>query len=398
MNMNQAKTVCELTMVSGLVPLMVGVAGVGKSDIVKTIAKDLGAEYVNIDANLLGEGEIGGLPIASEDKKSLIYVPHNKLARANELAKRGKKVVLFIDELNRAQQSVQSELMNLVLNREINGLQLHKNIMLIGAMNPSSNSAMMDDGANQDANYATNDLDDAVKNRFVWVEVEADISAWLSWANGTTVKTTKENEDKKEFKYFNIEDYETNIDPTIINFLAENPEYLKRNDIDSDANPSPRTYSFASAILRTFEANSDLFTEEDLKHALIGTIGLRTYTEYKKNQPIRPEDLLNGQERALARFENSIDVVQKACVDACVKYLERNKNNIKEEQVEIFFNCLDRLTNDCVVAICRELKTQYKDLFKKLSAHESKDENGKKYRRMVVMITRISDATKKINK
>ena len=37
---------------------------------------------------------------------------------------KGRRVLLFIDEINRAEHAVQQELMNLILNREINGFSL----------------------------------------------------------------------------------------------------------------------------------------------------------------------------------------------------------------------------------------------------------------------------------
>ena len=44
--------------------------------------------------------------------------------------------MLFIDEINRAEHAVQQELMNLILNREINGFLLDDRVRIIAAMNP----------------------------------------------------------------------------------------------------------------------------------------------------------------------------------------------------------------------------------------------------------------------
>ena len=49
-----------LVMAAGKVPLIVGSAGQGKSCMARSMAKKLDAYYVNVDVNLLKEGEIGG--------------------------------------------------------------------------------------------------------------------------------------------------------------------------------------------------------------------------------------------------------------------------------------------------------------------------------------------------
>ena len=51
---------------------------------------------------------------------------------------KGNNVLLFIDELNRCEHAVQQELMNLILNREINGYKLNKDVKILAAMNPSN--------------------------------------------------------------------------------------------------------------------------------------------------------------------------------------------------------------------------------------------------------------------
>ena len=43
----------------------------------------------------------------------------------------GRHVLLFIDEINRAEHAVQQELMNLILNREINGFALSDDVRIM---------------------------------------------------------------------------------------------------------------------------------------------------------------------------------------------------------------------------------------------------------------------------
>ena len=78
-----------------------------------------------------------------------------------------KTVLLFIDEINRCEHTVQQELMNLILNREINGYKLPEGVKILAAMNPSSKYG-------SDFDYQVVDMDAAQENRFVWLSMEPD--------------------------------------------------------------------------------------------------------------------------------------------------------------------------------------------------------------------------------
>ena len=139
----------ELVLSTEEVPLVVGESGIGKTALAKKLAKDNNWSLVTIDGNLLKEGEIGGLPTVESyesrdvngnkiEKKTTIYAVHNKLREIDEEINAGRSVLLFIDEINRCEHTVQQELMNLILNREINGYKLPENVKILAAMNPSS--------------------------------------------------------------------------------------------------------------------------------------------------------------------------------------------------------------------------------------------------------------------
>ena len=135
MKFNDAKIAAKTVMMAGRVPMLQGERGIGKSTMAKEICREEGMVYINIDCNLLKEGELGGLPISEDRKdaegnvigKKTSYAPYSKLLRCLEECYKGNKVLLFLDELNRAESAVIQESMNLILNREINGLELPSN-------------------------------------------------------------------------------------------------------------------------------------------------------------------------------------------------------------------------------------------------------------------------------
>ena len=116
----------KLVIESREVPLVIGESGIGKTALAHRVAKEYNYHLVTIDANLLKEGEIGGLPTVING--FTVYATHHKLAEISEAVKKGEEVLLFIDELNRCDHAVQQELMNLILNREINGYKLDKGV------------------------------------------------------------------------------------------------------------------------------------------------------------------------------------------------------------------------------------------------------------------------------
>ena len=83
MNYSDCLNAVSLVLESNEVPLIIGESGIGKTSLVKRIAKEKSYYLVTIDANLLKEGEIGGLPIV--DNKTTVYATHHKLVEIDRV-------------------------------------------------------------------------------------------------------------------------------------------------------------------------------------------------------------------------------------------------------------------------------------------------------------------------
>ena len=215
MKFSEAISTIELVLESGSVPLIIGEAGIGKTSLVKRICKSDNYYLVNIDANLLKEGEIGGLPVVENGRTK--YATHYKLIEMEEAIENSNYdgVLLFIDELNRCEHAVQQELMNLILNREINGYKLADKVKIVAAMNPSNKY----DGF-EDSDYQVVDMDKAQEDRFVWIELDSDIKEWIKWAMSD----------------------DGNIHDHIIEFLSTFPEYLSTPNSKETIKATPRSW------------------------------------------------------------------------------------------------------------------------------------------------------------
>jgi len=248
MNFTDTLKSVELVLSAGEVPLIVGESGIGKTDLAREIAEEKHWSLIVIDGNLLKEGEIGGLPTIKSytgadkaEKKTTVYAVHYKLREIDEEISKGKTVLLFIDEINRCEHTVQQELMNLILNREINGYKLNEDVKILAAMNPSGKYGT-------DFDYQVVDMDAAQENRFVWLYMEPDYIQWIDWA------------------------INSGIEQKVIEFISTFPEYLHKINED-DIRATPRSYERISEIYKIYKEKKDAIPKVVFLNVIKGNVG-----------------------------------------------------------------------------------------------------------------------------
>ena len=345
----------ELVLATGEVPLVVGESGIGKTALAKQLAKENEWHLIVIDGNLLKEGEIGGLPTIESyktvdsngneiEKKTTVYAIHNKLKEIDEVVATGKNVLLFIDEINRCEHTVQQELMNLILNREINGYQLHDEVKILAAMNPSSKYG-------SDFDYQVVDMDAAQENRFVWLNMESDHRQWIKWAT------------------------DAGIEQDIIEFISTFPEYLnKRND--EDVRATPRSYERVSKSYKIYKAKEGTISRGVFLNVLKGNVGsviaeeLISFIEAGHHPLITYEEVFRGE--TLSQF-----IVEKVKKEShtrlyltainILKVLESNiRNNVEIAKMHMdrWVDFLQTYPIDLMVGIMKEIKMSFGEVYK----------------------------------
>ncbi len=346
MNYSDCLNAVSLVLESNEVPLIIGESGIGKTSLVKRIAKEKSYYLVTIDANLLKEGEIGGLPIV--DNKTTVYATHHKLVEIDRVLKENEntEVILFIDELNRCDHSVAQELMNLILNREINGYILSNRVKVIAAMNPSSRN----DGF-YNSQYEVVDLDPAQEDRFVWIQLDSDIKEWIKWGMSS----------------------EGNINEHIIEFLSAFPEYLHTPDSSDTIKATPRSWERVSKAYDIYIKNKERYSLETLLNVVKGNVGTNITNDFSsflmnlKNPLIKSEEIF---ENDILKFELK-EKIQKEnhsrlyiLIKNAVNYL---KDNDSERNLNLFSEVLDLYPRDLRLGIMKEIKRDYKDsIYEKL--------------------------------
>lgn len=141
-----------------------GQAGMGKSAIVESWAKDNNLPVVKLLASTLSEEDIAGVIVADHEKHTGEYY---SLGLLDKVVK--EPTVLFLDELNTSVKETADALLTLIESRHLpDGTPLHKDTIIVAAMNPA-------------VAYGNYELSPAMRNRFAWVSWSQDAKEW--WSN-----------------------------------------------------------------------------------------------------------------------------------------------------------------------------------------------------------------------
>lgn len=203
-----------------------GAPGIGKSSIVKQIAKKSGIEFVDLRLALMDPTDLKGIPFYDKQSHSALWAPPAFLPREGE-------GILFLDELNSAAPSVQSSAYQLILDRRVGEYELPDGWAIVAAGNREGDRGV------------TYRMPAPLANRFVHFELEVDVNDWKDWA------------------------YLSGLDERIIAYIAYKNEHLFTFDAKSDKKSfaTPRSWEYVANIL------ASKMKESLLLETLSGTIG-----------------------------------------------------------------------------------------------------------------------------
>lgn len=237
----QLLTTVPLVLRAGNVPNIVGDAGIGKSALVEDVARQMGAQLYTTVVSLSEKGDLA-IPVPPLTSDSFVetkdygrlanvqYGYAETLIRIIHFAEEhpGQPIIWFLDEFNRGSQAVQSELMNLVLQRRINSLRLPAQVKMIIAENPDSTMA----GFN-DREYDVAIGDAAINDRTVRLVMATSTTEWLEWARHR----------------------QPAINSLVIKYLDSHPDRLMMvaNSPESDLEPTPRAWERVSTNLNELQ-------------------------------------------------------------------------------------------------------------------------------------------------
>jgi len=183
-----------------------GAPGVGKSQIVKQTAEKHDLKFQDERVIHLEPVDLRGFPVS--DGKTAKWIPFDFLPTEGE-------GILFLDEMNAAPPSIQAACYQLVLDRRLGDYELPEGWVVWAAGNRQTDRAVV------------HHMPSALANRFIHLDLDADLDDWISWAIKSEIKTE------------------------IMAFLRFRPELLHKFDpkTDTRAFPTPRSWEMVDKAL-----------------------------------------------------------------------------------------------------------------------------------------------------
>jgi hypothetical protein len=280
-----------------LTPYISGSPGVGKSDIVRQVARDLNLELIDVRLSQLEPTDISGYPTIKEGKT--VFVPASIFPIDSDPIPKGKDGwLVFLDELSSASLPVQASSYKLILDRMVGQHSLHPRVAIVAAGNKTTDKAIV------------NRMSTAMQSRMVHLNLNVSHKDWLNWAN-------------------NI-----GIDPRITSFIEFRPDLLHSFNPNHSDNTfaSPRTWFFTNSLIKDKSQLSNLDTV-----IIAGTVGegaareFKGFTEVFESLPnikaitTKPEDIpINTQPDVLYAITGLIAAnVTENNIEQLVKFVNR---------------------------------------------------------------------------
>lgn len=208
-----------------------GPPGVGKSSIVRSIAKQKKLELLDVRASLLDPTDLRGIPTVEKGKAK--WCPPSFLPSDPK-----SKGLLFFDELNAAPPLVQASLYQLTLDRCVGEYKLPDGWSILAAGNRAEDRSV------------TFRMPAALINRFVHLDYEVDFEDWRDWA------------------------VVNKMHPLVVGFLSTRRELLFNMDKPDKPFPTPRSWEIVSDIL----SSQDSF--KDCQDIILGVVGEGAMMEF----------------------------------------------------------------------------------------------------------------------
>lgn len=145
--------------------LLTGAAGLGKSSLVRQIADLNQAQMIELRLHELEPADLVGVPYIDQSGPVAItrYAQPEWWPQES-----GKKVFLFLDELDRCSQEIEPSAMQLSLDRRVGGRRLPDNVVIWAACNGPE--------------YQTRPVDQALMDRMAVIPFEPTVEEWLDYA------------------------------------------------------------------------------------------------------------------------------------------------------------------------------------------------------------------------
>ena len=206
---------------AGIVPMLHGSPGIGKSQIVQQIADQYGLQLIDLRLSQCDPTDLAGFPQIDQARQKAGYLPMDTFPLDNETPPPGfNGWLLFFDEANSAPKSVQAAAYKIILDRKIGQRSLNKKCALVAAGNLESDGAIVEE------------MSTALQSRMSHIELTVDADSWVEWAQ------------------------QNNVHHMITSFIQFKPGLLHtfKPDHTDKTYACPRTWEFGNRVMKATEA------------------------------------------------------------------------------------------------------------------------------------------------
>ena len=273
--------------------LIRGRHGIGKSQVIYQTAKALDLPVVERRASQMTEGDLMGLPSVEGASTKWNAPDWFKTACEN-------KVLLFLDEVDRATLEVRQGIFELTDSRKLNGWHLHPETLIMAAVN----------GGEHGGNYSVGEMDPAELDRWTCFDIEPTVEDWLDWAK-------------------------PNVHGLVWDFINQNRNHLEHTD-DPEPNkvyPSRRSWHRLNDCLVKGGLVEDKENLDVVYHLACGYIGFEgavAFKDFAQNyeSQVTPEDVLRDGVAKLEGWDiNKFNALNEKFT-VCLKDKELTDNDV----------------------------------------------------------------------
>lgn len=217
--------------------LITGPAGVGKSEIVDQVARELDYDLVISHPVVEDPTDAKGLPFPAADGKSARFLPFGNL---DTILRATTPTLWFLDDFGQGSPAVQAAYMQILLARRVGEHVIPDCVTIVAATNRRTDNA------------GVSYILDPVLSRFATiVNVKPCIHSWAAWAT------------------------DQGVNQILIQFLRFRPDLLiqEKKNRDIVGSPSPRSWRFLDKTMQYLHPELELVS-------FAGTVGRQAASEF----------------------------------------------------------------------------------------------------------------------
>lgn len=354
-----------LVLRAGNVPNIVGDAGIGKTALVKEVAAKQGARLFTTVVSLSEKGDLA-IPVPPLTNDSFVDTKnYGRLANVQfgysetliQIIRQAEAhpqqpIIWFLDEFNRGTPAVQSELMNLVLQRQINALRLPDQVEMVIAENPDSS---MQGFTDRDYDVAISDA--AIKDRTVRLVMRASTDEWLDWA----------------------EHRQPTINSLVVRYLRHHPDRLAMvSGENGDLQPTPRAWERVSTNLDQLEKLPTASQREIATDLFSGDLGVEVGTSFAEFVLAQGNELTLSALRESDSVPAAFDHADEASkLNLLRDWIAQDAQSLaKGHDARLFAQLLAKVSPDGQVAIAHSVGESSNEVLSAMYREASQSPNG----------------------